>query len=114
LLRQVTSKPFAPENAGAWLLAILLAAGTWPAPLALFALAVFFLGFSQQDKLLEGIGVAQLLWSVGHYYYAMQDTLLFKSLSLSVLGAVLLLLYAASRHFRADTQNRARRGGEGA
>ena len=96
LLKQVTSEPFAPKNAGAWLLAILLAAGTWPVPLALFALAVFVLGFSQRDRLLEGIGIAQLLWSVGHYYYAMQDTLLFKSLSLSALGAALLLLYAGS------------------
>ncbi len=109
LLKRVTAEPFAPKNAVVWLLAILLAAGTWPVPLALFALGVFALGFSQRDKLLEGLGVAQLLWSVGHYYYAMQDTLLFKSLSLSALGAALLLLYAGSRAFppapAADTED---------
>ncbi|MCL2310680.1 MAG: DUF4401 domain-containing protein [Proteobacteria bacterium] len=103
LLKRVTAKPLSLENIGVWLLACLLAVGTWPVPLALFALAVFFLGFSQRDKLLEGIGIAQLLWSVGHYYYALQDTLLFKSLMLSALGAILLLLYAASRFLFAGT-----------
>jgi len=98
LLKQVTGKPLKPESAGVWLLALLLAAGTWAVPLALFALAVFFLGFSQRDRLLEGLGIAQLLWSVGHYYYALEDTLLFKSLTLSLLGIALLLLYAVSRH----------------
>jgi hypothetical protein len=98
LLQRVTAKPFSPENTGIWLLACLLAAGTWPVPLALFALAVLCLGFSQRDKLLEGIGVIQLLWAVGYYYYALETTLLLKSLTLSALGAVLLLLYAASRH----------------
>ena len=98
LLKQTTSAPFSPKNTGAWLLAILLAAGTWPMPLALFALAVLALGFSQRDRFLEGIGIAQLLWSVGYYYYALQDTLLFKSLSLFALGCLLLLLYAASHY----------------
>jgi hypothetical protein len=98
LLQRVTAKPFSPENAGIWLLACLLAAGTWPVPLALFALAVLCLGFSQRDKFLEGIGVIQLLWAVGYYYYALETTLLLKSLTLSALGGVLLLLYAASRH----------------
>jgi MFS family permease len=98
LLKRVASKPLSFENVGVWLLALLLAAGTWPVPMALFALAVFFLGFSQRDKLLEGIGIAQLLWSVGHYYYALEDTLLFKSLTLSALGTALLLLYAVSHH----------------
>jgi len=98
LLKQVTGKPLELEHAGLWILALLLAAGTWPVPLALFALAVFFLGFSQRDRLLEGIGIVQLLWSAGHYYYALQDTLLFKSLALSLLGIALLLLYAVSHH----------------
>jgi len=98
LLKRVTAKPFAFENVGVWLLALLLAAGTWTVPMALFALTVFFLGFSQRDKLLEGIGVAQLLWAVGYYYYALQNTLLLKSLTLAALGAALLLLYAVSRY----------------
>jgi uncharacterized membrane protein len=98
LLKQVTAaQPWPPANARVWLLALALAAGTWPVPLALFALAVFMLGFARRDRLLQGIGIAQLLWSVGHYYYALQDTLLFKSLTLAALGAALLLLYAASR-----------------
>ncbi|MDR1849751.1 MAG: DUF4401 domain-containing protein [Zoogloeaceae bacterium] len=99
LLRKVTGKPFASKNMGVWVLALLLAAGTWPVQLALFALAVFFLGFSQRDRLLEGIGIAQLLWSVGFYYYALQDTLLFKSLMLSFLGMTLLLLLALGHTF---------------
>lgn len=99
LLRKVTGKPFASKNVGVWVLALLLAAGTWPVQLALFALAVFFLGFSQRDRLLEGIGIAQLLWSVGFYYYALQDTLLFKSLMLSFLGMTLLLLLALGHTF---------------
>jgi hypothetical protein len=98
LLQRATAKPFSPENASVWLLALLLAAGTWPVPLSLFALAVFALGFSQRDKLLEGIGIIQLLWATGYYYYALETTLLFKSLLLAALGAALLLLYAASRY----------------
>jgi len=98
LMKRVTGAVFSLGNIGVWLLALLLAAGTWPVPAALFALAVFFLGFSQRDKLLEGIGIIQLLWLVGRYYYALEDTLLFKSLTLSALGAALLLLYAASRY----------------
>ncbi|MDR2709915.1 MAG: DUF4401 domain-containing protein [Burkholderiales bacterium] len=103
LLKRVTVKPLSLKNIGVWLLAFILAAGTWPAPLALFALAVLLLGFSQRDKLIEGIGVLQLLWSVGYYYYALQDTLLFKSLTLSALGAALLLLYAISHFLLPET-----------
>jgi len=103
LLKRVTSEPLSPKNIGVWLLAFCLAVGTWPVPLALFALTVFFLGFSQRDKLLESIGIVQLLWSVGYYYYALQDTLLFKSLMLSVLGAMLLLLYAVGRYLLPET-----------
>ncbi|MDR2209007.1 MAG: DUF4401 domain-containing protein [Azoarcus sp.] len=98
MLQRVTGKPLLPQNTSVWLIALLLAAGTWPVPMALFALTVFFLGFSQRDKLLEGIGIVQLLWAVGYYYYALQDTLLFKSLMLSALGAVLLLLYTISHY----------------
>ena len=98
LLKQVTGKPWARENAGVWLIALLLAAGTWPVPAALFALAVYFLGFSQRDKLLQGIGIVQLLWAVGYYYYSLSHTLLFKSQMLAALGLALLLVYAAS-HF---------------
>ncbi|MDR2016337.1 MAG: DUF4401 domain-containing protein, partial [Burkholderiales bacterium] len=108
LLKQVTPRALSFENTGVWLLAFLLAAGTWPVPLALFALAVFFLGFSQRDKLLEGIGVVQLLWAVGYYYYALETTLLLKSLTLSVLGMALLLLYAVSRHLLPETRRRER------
>ena len=99
LLKEVTSEPISPKNAGVWLLAIFLAAGTWLTPLALSALTILTLGFSQRDRLLEGIGITQLLWSVGHYYYALQDTLLFKSLSLFALGCLLLLLYTFNRYF---------------
>ncbi|MCL2589424.1 MAG: DUF4401 domain-containing protein [Betaproteobacteria bacterium] len=103
LLRRGTAKPLSLTNSGAWLFAILLAAGTWPVPMALFALTVYILGFSQRDKLLEGIGVVQLLWSVGYYYYSLEDILLFKSLMLTALGAVLLLLYAFSRYLLPKT-----------
>jgi hypothetical protein len=103
LLKQVTRNPFAPENTIVWLLALLLAGGIWLLPLALFALAVFFLGFSQRDKVLQGIGILQLLWIVGHYYYSLEQTLLFKSLTLAGLGAVLLLLYAASHYWLPKT-----------
>ena len=103
LLKRVTDKPLSPENLGVWLFALLLAAGTWPVPMALFALAVFSLGFSQRNKVLEGIGILQLLWSIGYYYYALDDTLLFKSLMLSALGAVLLMLYATSHYLLSKT-----------
>jgi hypothetical protein len=98
LLKQVTGKPWARENIGIWLLALVFAAGAWPVPMALFALAVYFLGFSQRDRLLQGIGIAELLWSVSYYYYSQNHTLLFKSQTLLALGVVLLLFYAASRY----------------
>ena len=98
LLKQVTGKPWARENIGIWLLALVFAAGAWPVPMALAALAVYFLGFSQRDRLLQGIGIAELLWSVSYYYYSQNHTLLFKSQTLLALGVVLLLFYAVSRY----------------
>ncbi|MCL2830885.1 MAG: DUF4401 domain-containing protein [Betaproteobacteria bacterium] len=98
-LKQVAEKPLLPKNLCIALLTLLPVAGTLQMPNASYALAVFFLGFSQRDKLLEGIGIVELLWSIGHYYYALEDSLLSKSLTLSALGAVLLLFRAASRHY---------------
>lgn len=53
---------------------------------------VMLLGFSQGNHRLTGIGIAALMLYAGHYYYALDETLLVKSQVLAATGFVLLLI----------------------
>lgn len=52
---------------------------------------IMLLGFSASNRVLLGIGVAALLFYISAYYYLLDKTLLDKSLTLLIIGLVLLV-----------------------
>lgn len=55
-------------------------------------IAVLLLGFANSNRILMGLGVVSLLAYLSTYYYCLDTTLLQKSLSLLLIGVVLLAL----------------------
>ncbi|WP_223789378.1 GDYXXLXY domain-containing protein [Marinicella meishanensis] len=66
------------------------------------ALLVLLVGYARQNKLLMVLGGLALLGFVSWYYYALNTTLLNKSLILMAMGAVMLLAYAGLKWWLAD------------
>jgi uncharacterized membrane protein len=54
--------------------------------------AILVLGFSNSNRILQGLGVSALLYYVGSYYYFLELTLLHKAASLLIVGLFLLLI----------------------
>lgn len=52
---------------------------------------ILFLGFSAGNRVLAGLGIISLLFYISSYYYLLDNTLLDKSVTLFVLGVVLIL-----------------------
>jgi uncharacterized membrane protein len=65
--------------------------------------SLLVVGFARGNTILQGISIAGLLWSVGHFYYALNTTLLIKSALLAATGITLLIMYALLRP-SADTK----------
>ena len=63
------------------------------------ALTLLIVGFARGSRLLQGMSLAALLWTVGQFYYTLQTTLLVKSALLIAAGAVLLTTYAVLKHW---------------
>jgi hypothetical protein len=63
---------------------------------------LMILGFARANRLLGGLGVALFWVYLGHYYYSLQLSLLYKSGLLAVCGIVLLTGYVALRGLSAD------------
>jgi uncharacterized membrane protein len=55
-------------------------------------LAILIVGFSNSNKIQQGLGICALLYFVGSYYYLLEQTLFDKSVSLLVISAFLLLM----------------------
>lgn len=72
--------------------ALLLVLVSLEAPGIAAGVCVILLGFSQGNHRLTGIGIAALLLYAGHYYYALEVTLLVKSQVLAATGLTLLLV----------------------
>ena len=51
---------------------------------------VILLGFSASNRILIGLGVLSLLFFISHYYYALDNTLMDKAITLFILGSALL------------------------
>lgn len=64
------------------------------APWITVGLAILTLGFSNSNRLLQGLGISSLLYYISSYYYYLELTLLQKAASLCVLGLFLLLIRA--------------------
>lgn len=69
-------------------------------------LAILVLGFSNSNKILQGLGSASLLYYIASYYYLLELTLLEKAGTLLVVGCFLLLI----RHFLLKQLNPLKKG----
>jgi hypothetical protein len=64
------------------------------------ALLILLLGFATGNRVLMGLGLIALGGFISHYYYQLNNTLLFKSLVLALSGAVLLSVrFALQKYF---------------
>ena len=72
--------------------ALLLGILSFSAPGLATALLILVLGFATGNQLLMGLGLLALGGFVSHYYYQLQNTLLFKSIVLAEAGTVLLIV----------------------
>ncbi|SFK39903.1 DUF4401 domain-containing protein [Methylophaga sulfidovorans] len=75
------------------LLAMIFAGAAFNIAGLYIAVMIMVLGFASGHRLLIGLGIIFLLFCISHYYYALNTTLLMKSISLFVLGIVLIGLY---------------------
>ena len=55
-------------------------------------IVILVLGFSGANRVLLGLGSVSLLFYISSYYYLLDTTLLDKSLSLFIVGLVLLII----------------------
>ncbi len=62
------------------------------------ALILLMVGFARGNRLLQGMSLAALLWTVGRFYYTLETTLLLKSALLIAAGVVLLVGYGVLKY----------------
>jgi len=72
--------------------AVILVLVSFEAPGISAGVCIILLGYAHGNRILTGLGIAALLLCASSYYYGLDSTLLFKSQSLAVNGAVLLTL----------------------
>jgi uncharacterized membrane protein len=70
--------------------ALAIAISSFKAPGIITGLVVILLGYANGNRVLTGLGILASLAYLSHYYYQLQTTLLVKSVSLAITGAVLL------------------------
>lgn len=97
ILRQLEIDLRSREGIAILLCTLLLLGISFPAPGLAAAALLLILGFAGGNRVLFGLGTLAVLSFLGHYYYRMEETLLFKSLILAATGALLLLLRGALR-----------------
>lgn len=71
---------------------VILVGASLEAPGISVGVCIILLGYAHGNRLLTGLGVTALLLYLGTYYYSLADSLLVKSQTLAVSGAVLLTL----------------------
>ncbi|MBF0275460.1 MAG: DUF4401 domain-containing protein [Nitrospinae bacterium] len=69
---------------------ILLSLASMEAPGIAFGVTIILLGFAGSNITLQGLGVISLLFYISVYYYTLESTLLDKSMTLLLIGVVLL------------------------
>lgn len=67
-------------------------------------ITILILGFASSNRVLMGLGIAALLFYISTYYYLLETSLLHKSLSLLVIGTVLLVWRWSLIKFRSALQ----------
>ena len=79
--------------------ALVIAAASLKAPGLAPATAILVVGYANGNRVLAGLGVLALLAYLSHYYYALQATLLEKSMLLAAAGAAVLVARFALHHW---------------
>jgi hypothetical protein len=80
--------------------AVLLGVLSFVAQGMVTALLILLLGFATGNRVLMGLGLIALGGFISHYYYQLNNTLLFKSLVLALSGALLLAVrFALQKYF---------------
>jgi uncharacterized membrane protein len=86
-----------PAGIAALLASVAFVAAAWPLPALVAALLVVVVAFASGRLALMGLGLVAMAAILAYYYYALETTLLAKSMSLIVAGAVLLVARFAVR-----------------
>jgi hypothetical protein len=90
ILRELGISGSSREGVATLSCATLLMAASFPAHALAPALLLVILGFAAGNRVLLGLGFLAMAGFLSHYYYQMQETLLFKSFILCETGVVLL------------------------
>jgi len=85
-----------------------LVAAAWQVTALIAALIVVVLAFASGRRALMGLGLFAMAGALSHYYYALDTTLLAKSVSLLAAGAVLLVARFAVRRWVATSPSESR------
>jgi hypothetical protein len=92
ILQQLEIDPCGTEGVAIMLCALLFLGVSFPAHGLAAAALILILGFAGGNRVLFGLGLLAMASFLSHYYYQMQETLLFKSIILGSSGALLLLV----------------------
>lgn len=90
ILKQLGRDLFEPTSIASLLGTILLIIVSAEAQSIAVGMLILLLGFAGSNRVLMGLGIGSLLFYISSYYYLLDYTLLEKSLTLLILGVVLL------------------------
>ena len=99
LLTRLDASFSARARGAAYVCAVVLLIVTYHVPSVGQGVVVMLLGVAVVHRLLVGVGVLSLLLGIGSYYYSLETTLLVKSVTLLLIGGLLLSLRWALRYW---------------
>ncbi|MEA2119007.1 DUF4401 domain-containing protein [Halovibrio sp. HP20-50] len=99
LLTRLDASLSARARGAAFVGAVVLLIVTYHVPSVGQGVVVMLLGVAVGHRVLVGVGMLSLLLGIGSYYYSLETTLLMKSLTLLLIGGLLLLLRWALRRW---------------
>ena len=99
VLQQLEIDTSGKEGVAIMICALLFLVVSFPAHGLAAAALILILGFGGGNRVLFGLGLLAMASFLSHYYYQMQETLLFKSIILASSGALLLLVRWGIRVF---------------
>jgi uncharacterized membrane protein len=83
---------------------VALTLASWQAHGITIGLVILLLGFAGSNRVLMGLGIIAFLYFVSNYYYFLHVTLLIKSLSLLLIGLVMLGVRWLLFHFASTAE----------
>lgn len=91
ILRRQQPAPVTSVIVAAVVSSLVLSAVSFQAHGLTLGLMIILLGFANGNRVLQGLGIVALLFFISSYYYLLDTTLLNKSLTLLLVGTVLLI-----------------------